>query len=54
MADYPLDYRYVKRSVHDATIDRLTSKLQRLKADVRSVMAIQKALHKYIAGDEKD
>ncbi len=32
-----LDYRYVKRAIYDRYTDRMESKLQRLKADIRSI-----------------
>lgn len=32
-----MDYRYVKRAVYDKFTDRLESKLQRMKADIREI-----------------
>ncbi len=34
-----LDYRYVKRAIYDRYTDRLESKLQRMKADIRELEA---------------
>ncbi len=51
MSDYnALDFRFVRRAVYDKYTDRLESKLQRMKADIRELEQTVKGLGTVVQG----
>ncbi len=45
----PLDYRYARRSVTAAQIDRITSDIQMLRVELKNLHKVNRALHGKIA-----